>query len=168
VTSFSRVDKAAVISSIALCNLAEVPQVRPALVSGGALRLLKAWLELGSDIMIELKNVGAADTSHHRQCLKNCTLTSDLINNAAAAIMYILGGQTDCRINHDYDCIPTTMNDVGVKRQFSSGNNTKSNSKIEYEGNAFFVYETALDLRVDYDPSFQEMIIWLDGSMHKS
>lgn len=124
------INNAVVLCSIALCNLAEFPQCRPGLATGGALKLLREWLELGSDILLDLKTrfeiddrgvlhplneamgrrgcgSGSRDAGDHsereigvaelRQCREKYTQVCELINNAAAAIMYIVGGQSDCR-----------------------------------------------------------------------
>lgn len=53
----SHVDRSAVFCSAALCNLAEIPQCRPGLVSGGALKILRMWLERSIDVLTEAKNV---------------------------------------------------------------------------------------------------------------
>jgi hypothetical protein len=50
-----RVDSAAVLCSAALCNLAEVPQCRPGLVSSGALKMIKGWLEIGNDVLAQAR-----------------------------------------------------------------------------------------------------------------
>lgn len=50
-----RVDSAAVLCSAALCNLAEVPQCRPGLVSSGALKMIKSWLEIGNDVLAQAR-----------------------------------------------------------------------------------------------------------------
>eukprot|EP01038_Epipyxis_sp_PR26KG_P008817 gene8817-11905_t len=49
------VDSSAVLCSAALSNLAELPQCRPGLVSGGALRIIKCWLEIGIEVMREAR-----------------------------------------------------------------------------------------------------------------
>ncbi|KAJ1423190.1 hypothetical protein B484DRAFT_420711, partial [Ochromonadaceae sp. CCMP2298] len=46
-----RVDSAAVLCSAALCSLAEVPQCRPSLVSSGALKQIRLWLEVGVEVL---------------------------------------------------------------------------------------------------------------------
>lgn len=114
----SSVDNASVLCSIALCNLAEVPQCRPGLVQGGALRLLRHWLDIGADILEEMKLKFSVEPSRGLVLLdhindvtsaelevfrKGYAQVCDLINNAAAAIMYILGGQSDCRYHDDDD-----------------------------------------------------------------
>ena len=50
-----RVDSAAVLCSAALCNLAEVPQCRPGLVTSGALKMIKSWLEIGNDVLAQAR-----------------------------------------------------------------------------------------------------------------
>ena len=55
------IDSAAVLCSFALRSLAEVPQCRAALVQGGALRLLRCWLELGTDVMVGIREALAKE-----------------------------------------------------------------------------------------------------------
>jgi hypothetical protein len=50
-----RVDSAAVMCSAALCNLSEIPQCRPGLVSSGALKMIKRWLEIGIDVLAQAR-----------------------------------------------------------------------------------------------------------------
>jgi hypothetical protein len=50
-----RVDVATVMCSAALANLAEVPQCRPGLVSSGALKMIKTWLKIGTDVLAQAR-----------------------------------------------------------------------------------------------------------------
>ena len=50
-----KVDSAAIMCSAALCNLSEVPQCRPGLVSSGALKMIKAWLEIGIEVLVQAR-----------------------------------------------------------------------------------------------------------------
>lgn len=50
-------DSSTVLCSAALANLAEIPQCRQALVSGGALHIIRTWLEMCADILKQAKEL---------------------------------------------------------------------------------------------------------------
>jgi hypothetical protein len=83
------VDNASILCSIAICNLSEIPECRAGLVSGGVLRLLKNWIEWGSEMIAEIKSQSNPEHLDNK-------LPLELINNSTSAIMYIVGG-SDCR-----------------------------------------------------------------------
>ena len=103
-------NSAAVLCSIALCNLAEVPQCVAALVQGGALKLLKAWLELGTDLMNGVWDALRREREKEMEPIKdkveqdeNLSIfrllrskeyvqAFELITNAASAVNYLVGG----------------------------------------------------------------------------
>ncbi|KAJ1444151.1 hypothetical protein B484DRAFT_388927, partial [Ochromonadaceae sp. CCMP2298] len=110
-----RVDSAAVLCSAAMCSLAEVPQCRPGLVSSGALRQIRAWLEIGTDVLAQARvlcsnklsspNRGQRGKRGKRAAPESEALREscgafmeafgpayELISNAAAALMYLCGG----------------------------------------------------------------------------
>lgn len=120
-----RVDSAAVMCSAALCNLAEIPQCRPGLVSSGALKMIKRWLEIGIDVLAQARvlcfnrlstprttaathasfdSADEPDCHHMNQAVRdNCHAfmeafgpAYELISNAAATLMHLSGG-SDCR-----------------------------------------------------------------------
>lgn len=96
-------NSAAVLCSIALCSLAECPQCVAVLVQGGALRLLRCWLDLGTDLMTgiwdglekeRLSESGVADNVSLSKLLrtKEYVQAFELLTNAAAAVHYLVGG----------------------------------------------------------------------------
>ncbi|RYG67462.1 hypothetical protein EON64_07385, partial [archaeon] len=96
-------DRSAVLCSSALATLAEVPQCRPGLVAGGALRVIKSWLEMGCLVLENIRSLcifdlhsGSDDGVFQSRFMSLFTPTFDLIANATAALMYLTGG-TDGR-----------------------------------------------------------------------
>lgn len=96
-------NSSAVLCSIALCNLAECPPCVAVLVQGGALRLLRCWLELGTDLMTGLWDALQKERSSgvdSFDCKPICKLlrskeyvqSFELLTNAAAAVNYLVGG----------------------------------------------------------------------------
>lgn len=92
----SVLDDTAIIVSASLCYLAELPQCRPALVSGGVLRLLRIWIEAGGQLLLELKRRLFEETAV-RSVKETRVLErlSDLLCNCTRAMMFILGGSLD-------------------------------------------------------------------------
>ena len=96
-------NSSAVLCSIALCNLAECPPCVAVLVQGGALRLLRCWLELGTDLMtglwdaLQKERSSGADSSDSKPISKllrskEYVQSFELLTNAAAAVHYLVGG----------------------------------------------------------------------------
>lgn len=56
-SSLLKVDSSAVLCSAAVANLAAVPQCRPGLVSYGALSMIKAWLQIGMEVLSQAKEL---------------------------------------------------------------------------------------------------------------
>eukprot|EP01034_Spumella_vulgaris_P030259 gene30259-37440_t len=134
-----QVDNSTVLCSAALSNLAEISQCRPDLVTGGALKIIKSWLEIGIEVLAHAKAMCFHDyesaTPSLFDTLKDPALRKttsrkvsasfvdfmrtygtayELISNAAAAIMYLSGG-CDVRFHH-------TSNSSG-KRYYGTGSN---------------------------------------------
>jgi hypothetical protein len=119
--------------SAALLHLAEIPLHRPGLVSNGALKLIKSWLELGTVVLGKAKAscfevTDALDSSTHHyddddyanSFFAQFGPVYQLVGNAAAALMFIAGG-----IDH-------TRSQSGVQvTDPSTGNDT--NGIINYE-----------------------------------
>ena len=96
-------NSAAVLCSIALCNLAECPPCVAVLVQGGALRLLRCWLELGTDLMtgvwdaLQKDHLAGTDSNDCKSISrvlrsKEYVQAFELLTNAAAAVHYLVGG----------------------------------------------------------------------------
>ena len=83
-TTIPPVDNTAVLCSIAIANLSEIPKCRLPLVQGGALSLLRNWMEWILAIHNERKgnSMIAGNSENENELLVNCT----------AAIMHIVGG----------------------------------------------------------------------------
>jgi len=105
----STVSSAVIQCSAALLHLAEVPLCRPGLVSNGALKLIKSWLELGTAVLgpararcFEVTDALDSSTNHYDDdghgdddansfCIQFGPVYQ-LVGNAAAALMFISGG----------------------------------------------------------------------------
>jgi hypothetical protein len=140
VKALVKVDRPSVISSIALCNLCELPESRPCLASAGVIEVLRDWIDVGSDLLAEVSALAVAQanklkaaeeaslspTSREELVKRPSFMLSniddvgkeadsevgeingaldgawaqanELINNAAAVVMYLLGGSADCRL----------------------------------------------------------------------
>eukprot|EP01034_Spumella_vulgaris_P022664 gene22664-28808_t len=110
-----QVDNATVLCSAALSNLAEIPQCRPDLVTGGALKIIKSWLEIGVEVLAHARHMCFQDhilsspgrpstrtrdvNAQFVEFMKLYGTAYELISNAAAAIMYLSGG-CDVRFQH--------------------------------------------------------------------
>ena len=100
------VSPAVIQCSAALLHLAEVPLCRPGLVSNGALKLIKSWLELGTAVLgkarascFEVTDALDSSTHHYEDDDDNANSffaqfgpMYQLVGNAAAALMFISGG----------------------------------------------------------------------------
>lgn len=99
-----RIDKAVIQCSAALYRLAEVPQCRPVLVSNGALKLIKAWLEVGTHNLTLSRSVcfeeNAKDQINKIEYFEQFGPVYELVSNAAAALMYISGGIDYRQVNY--------------------------------------------------------------------
>lgn len=101
------VDNSAVLCSQALLNLAEVVACRPGLVAGGALRVIKSWLEIGMNILKygHLIFVEFADQILNIQQFQEFFMylfgpVYELIANATAALMLLAGGTSENNKSH--------------------------------------------------------------------
>ena len=117
------IDDASTIVSASLSELAELPQCRPGIVAGGALALLRTWIENGTDIILYYKyklfdykrrvtktfpreatfkkevNDDDCNDINNSKFFQDYNLIlnrlSRLLSNATCTIMYILGGSPD-------------------------------------------------------------------------
>jgi hypothetical protein len=101
------VDNSAVLCSRALVNLAEVMACRPGLVAGGALRVIKSWLEIGVHILkygYLICNDYAGQIYNVQQFQEFFLVlfgpVYELIANATAALMLLAGGSSDSKASH--------------------------------------------------------------------
>lgn len=89
------VDEVAVILSATICCLAELPQCRLGLVTGGVLRLLNVWLEAGSRVARILIEISPNDLCYNEWTNESLKRLSELVCNCSRAVMLILGGKVD-------------------------------------------------------------------------
>lgn len=93
-SSFPRcpIDRSAILCSSALATLAEVPQCRPGLVTGGALRVLRAWLDTGAAVLGYLRPL-CAMAVRKDLVMEAFTPVLEVLANTASAVMFLSGGQ---------------------------------------------------------------------------
>lgn len=104
------IDDAAVLCSIALANLADIPQCRTTIVASRGLTLLHCWVEIAQGRFQELKY--ARDEYDSAAMVDSMELVSELLDNTTAAIMSICGGAVPS--GEMFDPFPVFANDYTV------------------------------------------------------
>jgi hypothetical protein len=90
--------------SAAICCLAELPQCRPGLVSGGILKLLRMWIETGCRVLMDFRGRSLVEIENKLLDQQSVLIRlSEFMCNTSRAMMYIVGGFVDLMPDDDDD-----------------------------------------------------------------